>query len=275
MSCGIITSVGRPARTVWPEIARSFGASPAIHKDDLLWKFVLERPYLPDAETAARRYFENGAESAAKLRRIIDKHLAAARDGQGYSLLEFASGYGMVTRHLPHALGEQAKITCCDIHPAAVEFIRGEFKQEAVLSHRVPEEVRFGKSFDVVFALSFFSHVPEATFGGWLRVLFDALTPAGIFVFTTHGLATRQHIGDITIPENGFFFRPASEQQDLDPADYGTTLTTPDYVTSQIRSLPGAQQVEFREAFWWGHQDLYVVARRSSALERIKRAVAH
>ncbi len=253
----------------WPEIAAPYGVSPLIHEDDFLWQFLLRRPHLPTAEAAAERYFEGGAYSAERLRVILSDYLDPAHGTVAF--LEFASGYGMVTRHLRRVLGNGTEIVCCDIHPAAVDFIRQALDEAAIVSHRVPEKVQFGRSFDIVFALSFFSHMPEATFGRWLRVLYDALAPTGLLVFTTHGRASIQHIGDVSIPPSGFFFRPTSEQQDLDSADYGTTVTTPEYVKGIIRKIRGARLLECREAFWWNHQDLFIVARHNSLLARIRR----
>jgi len=72
------------------------------------------------------------------------------------------------------------------------------------VSRHVPEDLALGRTFDVVFALSFFSHVPEATFGRWLRALFAGVSEGGILIFTTHGLASQPNLGNPEIPESGF-----------------------------------------------------------------------
>ncbi len=151
------------------EVARQYRVSPAVHDEDLIWRFVLQYPTFANPEAAIGYYFSDGAESARKLQSVIGQHLPFAGSGRKLRLLEFASGYGMVTRHLASVLGG-AELIPCDIHQQAVDFIRDQLGQAAVLSRHAPEEVVFDQSFDVVFALSFFSHMPEATFSRWLAV---------------------------------------------------------------------------------------------------------
>ncbi len=250
------------AQTLRLSSARPFGVSPSVHEADHLWHSVLQHPTFTGPEAATAYYFSDGATSAHKLEGVVQRNLATT-SGSPRTLLEFASGYGMVTRHLTRVLGN-VELTCCDIHQEAVTFIREDLGAHAVLSRHLPEEVTFEQPFDVVFALSFFSHMPETTFGRWLEALFRAVAPGGILVFTTHGLASRVNFGDITIPESGFWFKPESEQDDLDPAEYGSSLTTPAYVVRELSKMRDASLIEFQAAFWWAHQDLYVVRRPAS-----------
>jgi len=226
----------------------------------MIWRFILHHRNYPTPEAAVRHYFSDGAESARKLEGIVREHLPSVVSNRKVSILEFASGYGMVTRHLG-IMPSQAKLVACDIHQQAVDFIRERLQQIAVMSRHLPEEVSFDESFDVVFALSFFSHIPEVTFTRWLAALFAAVSPGGILVFTTHGLISRVLFGDITLSDSGFWFRPHSEQSDLDPIEYGSTVTTPAYVVAQLAQVTGASLAEFRRGFWWTHQDLYIVNR--------------
>jgi hypothetical protein len=69
------------------------------------------------------------------------------------ALLEFASGFGCVTRHLKKAL-PRSTIAACDIQPAAIRFLRERIDTEAIQSNAVPEQLNVGRMFDVVFALS-------------------------------------------------------------------------------------------------------------------------
>jgi hypothetical protein len=54
---------------------------------------------------------------------------------------------------------------------------------------------------------------------------------------------------------------PDSEQKDLDVHEYGQTIVTIDYVVNQVFSRIGGGGVfkMIRPAFWWEHQDLYVI----------------
>jgi hypothetical protein len=68
-------------------------------------------------------------------------------------------------------------------------------------------------------------------------------------------------LGDPEIPENGFWFIPNSEQDDLDGAEYGSAISTPEFVIRELFHQVRAPLAEFRSSYWWGHQDLYVVAK--------------
>jgi hypothetical protein len=166
----------------------------------------------------------------------------------------------MVTRHLPGTLSD-ADIVSCDIHDQAVAFIRDELHMNAITSQPIPEQLALGAQFDVVFALSFFSHLPEETFERWLKTLFAAVREGGLLVFTTHGLASRSSFGEIEIPDSGFWFMPESEQLDLDTAQYGSSVTLPDYVIGALFRALRSPIAEFRQGYWWEHQDLYVIAK--------------
>src|SRR5690606_26332661 len=146
-------------------------------------------------------YFEDGRDSAERFAGVVRAHLPE-RPFTQVRVLEFASGYGCVSRHLSGG----CDLTCCDIHPAAHDFVSGALGLESVLSSSVPESLQLPGRYDVVFALSFFSHMPITTWQRWLARLADAVEPGGLLVFTTQGEASRAHFGDPDIPESGFWF---------------------------------------------------------------------
>ena len=239
-------------------LAARYGVVADIHQQDFIWHFIRTHPSFASEEAALTYYFSDGARSAQQLAAVLGEWYA---EPTPYALLEFAAGYGCVTRHLAGAL-PHARVTACDIHPAAVTFLRETLDTPAVLSHTVPEAAVLGGPYAVVFALSFFSHMPRATWTRWLHALVAAGAPGGLLVFTTHGWASRVHLGEPRLPLDGFWFQATSEQQDLDTADYGSTIVTPAFVVQQVAPLaPAVRLVAFREAAWWGHQDLYILRR--------------
>lgn len=246
-------------RALRSEKASAYGVSPEVHPDDLLWRFITGHSLFPTPDAVAAYYFADGSESAAKLRDLVTRHLGDRR----ISLMEFASGYGMVTRHIPRAL-PSAEVVSCDIHPAAVAFVGERLGVPTVLSTHEPEDLDLGRRFDVVFALSFFSHMPEGSFGRWLAALYRQVEPGGLLAFTTHGHASAASLGNPVIPDSGFWFKPDSEQHDLEGAEYGSTISTPEWVIRTLYSSVGAPLAEARFGYWWQHQDLYVVAKPRS-----------
>jgi SAM-dependent methyltransferase len=239
------------------------GVVSGIHPDDLIFRFVVEYPGFQTHEQAVKYYFHDGANSAKKLSKLLFSRLGVKRSADT-SFLEFASGYGCVTRHLSKEL-TPVKTVSCDIHEAACTFIESAIGVKTILSATKPEDLGIeNNSFDVVFALSFFSHMPERTWGRWLKSLFDKVKPGGYLIFTTHGMTTWGNLGKPAIPESGIWFAPGSEQKDLDVADYGSTIVTPEYVKRAVETILHQSVLSMDAAEWWGHQDLYVV--RNSSL---------
>ncbi len=244
----------------WPTLqltikkyATETGVMSNIHDIDYIFRFLLEM--MPSSEAVAS-YFQDGANSGKKLSKILEE-LKIERTSKT-ALLEFASGYGMVTRHLLKELSP-IRIVSCDIHQQAIDFLHSTLGVETILSKSVPEEIKWQDSYDVVFALSFFSHMPDHSFGRWLKTLFDALKPNGYLIFTTHGISSTK-LKNLTIPaEKGFLFVPMSEQKDLNENEYGSSYVTSKYVKQQVKHYLHADILSLTEAAWWNHQDLYII----------------
>jgi hypothetical protein len=231
---------------------------PTIHPGDFMYWFCVNHPSLT-LEQAIRYYFWDGGRSTGMLASLLEE--LGVTNSPPIKLLEFASGYGCVTRHLNKK--PDYDVVSCDIHPQAIEFLKSQIKVKAISSVDVPEQFAPVDNFDVVFALSFFSHMPKRSFGRWLKALYGSLAIPGHLIFTTHGLKSCEHLG-IThsdIPGGGFWFSAHSEQRDLDTAVYGSALCTRDFVVNEIDQLPGASLALYKHAYWWGHQDLFVVKR--------------
>ncbi len=239
-------------------VAERLCVSPAVHPKDFIYWFCATHP-LKTVETGIDLYFENSGLSA---RMVAD--LAASlgyTNDQKVKLLEFASGYGCVTRHLTK--NPWFDLVSCDIHPPALEFLTNELGVESLASASVPEQFSAPEKFDMVFALSFFSHMPKSSFGRWLKALFSVLKAPGYLAFTTHGYKSCPglKVAPEEIPADGFWFRADSEQKDLDTAEYGLSLTTPDFVIGEIYRTLGAPIALYRHGYWWTEHDLWVVKR--------------
>jgi 2-polyprenyl-3-methyl-5-hydroxy-6-metoxy-1,4-benzoquinol methylase len=227
----------------------------AVHPLDHIFRFLLEHPeFYSKEEEAVRRYFEDGALSARKFAELLDQY--CGETASQAQVLEFASGYGCVTRHL---IRQGIDLESCDIHPAAIDFLQTKLGVRTIQSSPVPEMAVFPHQYDFVFVLSFFSHMPITTWTRWLTRLTQCLRPGGVIAFTTHGIACLTLLSNPQIPANGFWFAPTSEQLDLPTEDYGATLVTEEFVRNAVSSIPSVELAEVRLAYWWGHQDLYVV----------------
>jgi SAM-dependent methyltransferase len=240
--------------------ARHYRVAADIHEEDFIFQFLITNQSFLKREDAVNYYFMDAENSCNKLLGLVATFLEPSVPASDISILEFASGYGCVSRHLVKQRGY--RVTPCDIHPAAVAFIDDKIGLKGLVSSHQPEDFKPKETYDVTFALSFFSHMPDITWGRWLRALFDTVKPGGLFIFTTQGRRSGAlYFGDPELNDNGYWFRSESEQKDLNVAEYGQTLVTPGYAFQKLSTLSDARPCFYQHAYWWEHQDTYVIRR--------------
>jgi SAM-dependent methyltransferase len=237
------------------ECAAKFQVSPEVHTEDYIFQFIYNHPRHATKFAAMTEYFASGHTSATRFDDLVTKFCVEQR--RPLEVLEFAAGYGCVTRHLKKL--DKYDVYSCDIHPQAVDFLSDRIGVRAILSNRIPSELPVDRQFDVVFALSFFSHMPDAVWEPWLRRLLDFVADDGLLIFTTHGHKSVKYMRSPPPDEHGYWFRAASEQKDLPADDYGTTVTTARYVVDKLHRLRDADLIYFEEGLWWGHQDACIL----------------
>ncbi|MBT8070250.1 MAG: class I SAM-dependent methyltransferase [Gammaproteobacteria bacterium] len=240
------------------EIAAGLGVNGQVHPEDLIFRFLYENPVFKSKRASINYYFNDGKNSARKVIQFAGEYLGD--DIREKSFLEFASGFGAVTRHFKNLVGSR-NFSSCDIHPAAIEFLQEELGVHSILSADTPTDLKFSRSYDFIFVLSFFSHMPKRTWFNWLEKLYSSLTPEGILLFTTHGRESMKYFPQALLDETGFWFEKSSEQSDLDTETYGQTITSREYVDREIARLDGCSYLQYEEAGWWEHQDLYIIQR--------------
>jgi 2-polyprenyl-3-methyl-5-hydroxy-6-metoxy-1,4-benzoquinol methylase len=243
-------------KMICEKIAQDLKVSPEVHPEDLLFQYCINHPEFKSEELAVNYYFSDGANSTKMLSILLTEICGYGQDQ--IRLLEFASGFGCITRHLKQTI-PFCDVTACDIHPEAIRFIRDQLAVDAVLSSNQPDDLSMDHRYDVVFALSFFSHMPNRSFNSWLRRLSTLVDRGGFLIFTTHGLVSKQkYFNTCKFDKSGFYFDSISEQQDLDGTEYGTAVVKPQYVFERLFQIPDLTLKYFQEAYWWGHQDVYI-----------------
>jgi SAM-dependent methyltransferase len=212
----------------------------------------------PTSTNPLRDYLADGWRTLSELLVLldsVDRPLSRMHD-----VLEFASGLGRFTRHLVKAIGAQ-RLTVSDIVQDAVDFSAQTFGVRGFVSSTEPQAVQWPQRYELVFVLSLFSHLPERTWGPWLRRLYEALAPGGLLVFSTHGPVAAGREG-VTLDARGFFFAPSSESSAIAAQDYGTTFTSAAFVQAQIEEhLGSADLVQHAPLQFWNHQDGWIVRR--------------
>ena len=233
-----------------------------VHPED----HILRHPfsiYADNLENGIKNYLMNGEDSAKKILHLC-KELFPKK--AKLSLFEFASGYGCVTRHLDKDFFD---VTACDIHPAAMNFIQNSFGVKTMLSKEDPDEFGCNSKYDVVFALSFFSHMPDRTFGRWIRALYNLVNTGGALIFTTCGRISNETLLNFDVNDEGYAFSAVTEQSDLSTDSYGLAVALYPYVHRICEKFIVDTPSDFREGFWWSHQDVYIII-KDNQLPRYK-----
>ena len=243
-------------------LAEKYEVITDIHLDDWIFSHLYAM-FGNDLEKTLDIYLNSGKVSSEKIRDIIaDLQGATVVNGkirEAMTILDFASGYGCVARHM-HNVVPAGKVVAMDIHDKAKYFNSTNLHVQAALSDTDPANVDAFFQFDVVFCLSFFSHMPRARIAPWLRKLVEFVKLGGIFLFTTHGITThRNHLAHLKVDDKGYAFERTSEQKDLSLDDYGNAITYPLLIFKELDNIATIELMMFRGASWWTHQDVYVV----------------
>lgn len=138
----------------------------------------------------AEWFLTAGGRAAESLTAVLAKAGVALH--QCRNILDFGCGCGRVIRHLRHL---PADLHGCDTNPVAVDWCDENlpFGRFAVNALESPLEYD-AESFDLVYALSVFTHLPRDLQSWWMRELRRVLKPGGVLVLSLHGDALLGHL---------------------------------------------------------------------------------
>ena len=102
------------------------------------------------------------------------------------SVLDFGCGCGRVIRHLHAMTG--ARCHGSDYNPLLVDWCKENLRfAQFEVNGAVPPLPHANRQFDVIYALSVFTHFPEELQRAWMAELSRVLKPGGHLLMTTHG----------------------------------------------------------------------------------------
>lgn len=208
-------------------------------------------------------FLSSGKLGAQSLRDILLKNGA---DIAGFaSILDFGCGAGRVLRHLPALTN--ARLFGCDYSSKLITWCRANLPvAEFSISNR-EERLRYGdSSFDVIYALSVFTHFTEAQHGFWIDELRRILRPGGYLFLTTHG----EHYED-QIPEKLRKKFRDGELVVINPDRAGQNICAAFHPEKYVRDelARGWQVLDFIERGALGNpsQDVYLLRKPLGAAE--------
>jgi len=224
-----------------------------INPDDEMYIFT--RDNMAQKETASYHYFEVGRECFKSIEHIMD---SGGKSFEGIrSFLDFASGYGRVTRFLIQAV-EQGKVWVSDIYRGAVDFQKKYFRVNGFYSENDPSKLQFPERFEIIYVGSLFSHLPANRFRDWLSRLYEVVEDDGMLIFSTHGEWLRPE--GVQMGPSGCSFFGQSESRSLSTDEYGCTYVTREWVESLADEL-GINHIYFLERGLCEHQDIYIATK--------------
>jgi SAM-dependent methyltransferase len=211
------------------------GVDLAIDPHDEMLGFLLESSQ-GDRDQALWAYFQSGASIAASMAQVLAWRFGTP-DRVG-KLLDFASGYGRVTRFLVRRLPAE-RIWVSDVYAEGVRFQEQRFGVHGIVSTVLPEDfgALAGAGFDAILVTSLFTHLPAERFVAWLRVLMGLLAPGGVLAFSVHDQALLP-LG-AQLPPGGLLFQEISESGSLATHDYGSTWVSEAFVHGALARACG------------------------------------
>lgn len=103
------------------------------------------------------------------------------------SVLDFGSGWGRITRFFLKDI-DPGRLHGTDVSEEMVAFCRQAFRWGTFSRNDPFPPTKFGAgTFDLIYALSVFSHLSEDAHRKWLAELKRILVPGGVFIATTRG----------------------------------------------------------------------------------------
>lgn len=228
-----------------------------VASEDLMFLFVLHNNSL---EVAYKAYLTTGWNG----RNIIDKLITAKyqRWNNISNILDFASGFGRISRHLISEVGKE-NIWVSDIKKESVDWQKKHLEVKGILSEEDPNDFKPPVLFDIIFVGSLFTHLPERLFKDWLKRLTELLTDNGTLIISTfdinvHGKEYATEFKYLEMSEDKLFNSLPSSIKGDDT--YGITYTTPEYINLLLHEL-GIEQDQFqRHPLAFGKiQDIYFI----------------
>ncbi len=181
------------ARSTSPSAGSDANSSP------LAQEVADDAPAGPQSREGARRSARGAAPHGLPAR--VD---AAKTWASFTSILDFGCGCGRVTRFLPRGLD----VTGLDIDGEAIGWCRQNLSSIAKFDVNNPEPPLddSDETFDLIFCVSVFTHLPLEMERAWLRELKRVLKPGGWLLISTLSDANLAPLGLSLPDDSGFFY---------------------------------------------------------------------
>jgi len=263
---GLITNlqISTHSRRCVEDYLTSLGISPEnfhgkiADQDEMFHKAIaVKHP----VDFAYFKYIESGRRTHDVMEQFYQHYFGGPH--QIGSVLEFASGHGRATRFMIQSIPAD-RVWVSDIYSDAMSFQESYLKVNTIQSVEHPDKFECDRKFDLITAMSLFTHLPEDIFGKWLAKLGSLLEKDGVLVVTAREAETVTGTRNIDgIEERGIVYELRSESSSLSTDIYGLTTVTDEFMRRMIAEFisPKANIQVFRRGLYL-NQDVYAISLR-------------
>ena len=158
------------------------------------------------------------------------------------SILDFGCGCGRVTLWMARQVAAGSELHGTDTDAEAIAWCRNHLSARFTVNRPRPPLDYKDSSFDLIYAVSVFTHLDEDRQFEWLHELRRVLKPGGTLLFTVHGeqvwkeaVRRGEHLD--TLDKHGFLFARSRKMEGICPDWYQTSYHTREYVMTRIAPL--------------------------------------
>jgi len=140
--------------------------------------------YLVQGSDSVEIFLVSGLQSAQMIQELLAKHQIELNSLS--SILDFGCGVGRVIRHWVNLQGP--RLYGCDVNPELVGWCQQNLRYAAFQQNDLHSRLAFpDQTFDLVYAISVFTHLDAERQFFWMDELKRVLRPGGLLLFTAHG----------------------------------------------------------------------------------------
>ena len=210
-------------------------------KLDTSWADSIELPppgnMRAAGEAGAGVFIRQGTRMFKEIETCIGTYLPG-REIEDLSILDLGCGVGRIALPFYHAYRKPS--STCDVDPTAIAYLKSVHPDlDARVSGYEPPTPFASESFDVVYAVSVWTHLPADLQTPWLLEIRRILRPGGLALITTssyRALASRRtklkgwaDVSDEELRSAGFLFKAAGATRGV-TGTYGYALHTEEFV---------------------------------------------